>query len=781
MGVYMRSLVSILAISTFLTFSGAASAQSTGTPEAAPAGETPAAGDIVVTGTRRAARLQDVAVSITAISDEALKQAGYKSANELQYAVPGLTYNPQLGAGFLIRGIGTQGFDYSLERAVGVVIDDVVQGQPRNLGFNTFGDIDHIEVLKGPQGTLFGKNASAGVVYVVTKKPEMGVHSTAGSIMYGERNELRIDNTVNVPITDNLAARVTGVYQRQDGYLKNLYDNSTGGDYRDYAVRGKLLWQPTDDLEVYVIGAIQDHKDGGLGGLATFRSLAPYTTTGWPTNPDQHSIVDFPALLAQDGIKIGSKNTEYSHNSLDEVYVKQRDIQANVKLALGDFTLTSVTAYSHSKTGSWFDQDYTQSNFYDINNSALRSHQLSQEIRLNSPVGGFVDYVVGAFAWDQKTTAYERSAGKRGYDDVYPEDTYFSFSGAMSNYKAHIRSYALFGEANFHFTDKLTATGGLRLTHDKVFGAYFPSADIDYTFLGTPAPAKAGTKKGSNLSGKITLKYEPGNDMMFYATYSRGYKAPAVGTSGGNLRMVKAENVDNFELGARTQLFDRLVTINATLFYEKFKNFQSTVVELGDDGISRSVLSNAPGLVTKGVEADVNVRPMADLTFGASVSYAPTEYQDFLAPCYSGQAVVAAADRAPGRCFRYGTGTALDVDGFDSIQAPKTTFTVNAAFNPMITEKARLFMNATYYHRSSVYSQAGNPNSIVPSYGLVNANIGVGNEDGSIKLTLYARNLFDKMFVSRLNTITFAPAGSYQQYFSGEGARTIGARFDYSF
>lgn len=776
----MRKLVSILAISTALAVSGNAMAQTAPAAAPAPAAEAaPAAGDIVVTGTRRTARLQDVAVSITALSDEALKQAGYKSANELQYAVPGLTYNPQLGAGFLIRGIGTQGFDYSLERAVGVVIDDVVQGQPRNLGFNTFGDIDHIEVLKGPQGTLFGKNASAGVVYVVTKKPELGVTSTSGSIMYGERNEFRVDNTINVPISDTLAARVTGVYQRQDGYLRNLYDNSTGGDYRDYAVRGKLLWQPSDDLEVYLIGAIQDHKDGGLGGLATFRSLAPYTAVGYPTNPDNHSLVDFPALLNAEGIQIGPKNMEYSHNARDEVYVRQRDIQANIKLGLGDFTLTSVTAYSHSRTGSWFDQDYTQSNFYDINNSALRSHQLSQEVRLNSPLGGFVDYVVGAFAWDQKTSAYERSAGKRGYN--YPADTYFSFNGAMSNYGAHIRSYALFGEANFHLTEKLTATGGLRFTHDRVRGDYFPSADIEYVFLGTPAPAASGVQKATNLSGKATLKYEANSDMMFYATYSRGYKAPAVGTTGGNLRMVRPETVDNFELGARTQLFNRMVTINATLFYEKFKNFQSTVIELGADGISRSVLSNAPGLVTKGVEADINVRPHPDLSFGASISYAPTEYQDFLAPCYSGQVVVPAAQRQPGTCFRYGSGTALDVDGFDSIQAPKTTFTVNAAFNPMLTEKLRLFSNASYYHRSSVYSQAGNPNSIVPSYGLVNANIGIGNEEGTIKLTLYARNLFDKMFVSRLNTITFAPAGSYQQYFSGEGARTIGARFDFSF
>ncbi|WP_162301963.1 TonB-dependent receptor [Croceibacterium ferulae] len=746
---------------------------------AASAEDVSTGGDIIVTGTRRSSRLQDVPVSITAVSAETLRQQGYKSPNELQYAVPGLTYNPQLGAGFLIRGIGTQGFDYSLERAVGVVIDDVVQGQPRNLGFNTFGDVDRVEVLKGPQGTLFGKNASAGVVYVVTRRPEPGIASTEGSLRYGERNELRIDNTVNVPLSDTLTARVTGVYQQQDGYLTNLYDNSSAGDYRDYAVRAKLLWQPTADLELYLIGAIQNHKDDGLGGLATFRSLMPYTSVGWPTDPNNHSLMDFPALLDEYGIELGPDNTEFAHNSRDEVFVRQRDIQANIQASLGDFTLTSVTAYSESDTGSWFDQDYTQSDFYDINNSVLKAHQLSQELRVNSPVGGFLDYVVGAFFWEQETTAYERSAGKRGYD--YPADTYFSFNGAMSNYEARIRSFALFGEANFHLSDRLTAIGGLRFTHDNVYGSYFPSEDIRYTILGTPAPATDGTVKKSNLSGKATLRYEPTSELMLYATYSRGYKAPAVGTSGGNLRMVDAESVDNFELGARTQLFDRLMTVNVTAFYEKFKNFQSTVIELGDDGISRSVLSNAPGLVTKGVELDVAIRPAADLSFGGSLSYAPTEYEDFLAPCYSGQVVVAADQRAPGQCFRYGSGSALDVDGFDSIQAPDTTWTLNAAYNPLISDNLRLFSNASYYHRSSTYGQAGNPNSIVPGYGLVNANLGIGNEDGSMKLSVYARNLFDENFVSRIHVITFAPAGSYQQYFSGEGKRTLGVRFDYAF
>lgn len=160
----------------------------------------PDANDIVVTGTRRAVRLQDVAVSVTAVSDEAIKSAGYSGASD--HAVHGAGPDVQSAAwgGFRRTQHGRQGFDYSLERAVGVVIDDMVQGQPQNLGFSTFGDIDHVEVLKGPQGTLFGKNASAGVVYAVTKRPEMGVSSLEGSLAYGERNEIKVNQTVNLPL-----------------------------------------------------------------------------------------------------------------------------------------------------------------------------------------------------------------------------------------------------------------------------------------------------------------------------------------------------------------------------------------------------------------------------------------------------------------------------------------------------------------------------------------------------------------------------------------------------
>ncbi len=751
-----------------------APAAATVADEAAEATAAAQAGDIVVTGTRRAARLQDVPVSVTALSGEALQNSGYKTATDLQYLAPGVSFNPQLGAGFTVRGLGTQGFDYNLERAVGVVVDDVVQALPRTIGFNTLADVERIEVLKGPQGTLFGKNASAGVIYVVTQRPSFEGNGVEGSARYGERNEVRFDSSVNLALAPNAALRLTGVYQSQDGYLNNRFTGEAGGGYRDYSIRAKLLWQATPELEVYLIGDVQDHRDDGLGGLGTVRTLGPYTA---PVPPTSSTLIDFPALLGAYGITPGAENLDYAHNAEDEVYIRQKDVQAQLTYALGAFSLKSITAYTHADVGSAFDQDQVQTNFYDLNDSVMSSRQFSQELRLSSPRGGLIDYVAGLYFYDSKSDAVERSGGVRNMA-LPPNTLSAALVAAAARYVSRSRSVAAFGEANLHLTPQLTLIGGLRYTNDRVSSRYAPEADSQYTFIGAvPAPV-AAVRHSDDVSGKISVQFEPSADAMFYATYSRGYKAPAVGTSIGTLRPVDAETVDNVELGARTQFLERRLTINATLFWERFNNFQTTVSEVGADGITRSVLSNAPHVLSRGIEAEITARPVNGVSLGGNVSWAPTEYQDFLAPCYTGQPRLT----APGQgCYPLGTGFVNDVDGLASIQAPETTFNLFANVERPLGERARAFANLNYYHRSSAYSVAGNPNTIVPAYGLLNGTIGIGAADGSVRVSLYGRNILDKVFVSRIQTITFAPAGSYLQYVSGEGRRTLGVRLDYRF
>ena len=743
-------------------------------PSAAPTVPSEAGADIIVTGTRRSERLQNVAVAISAVSGEALAKSGYTSASDLQYVVPSLTFNNSQGAGFSIRGFGSQSFDYNLEKSVSVVLDDVVQGLPRSIGFNTFADVERVEVLEGPQGTLFGKNASAGVVFVVTRKPQIGVSSVQGSVRYGTDNETQIENTVNLPISDTLAARVSGTYQKRDGYLFNAFTRTKGGDYRDVALRGKLLWQPTPNIEAITTAEYFDHKDDGYNIIENVRSLTAYAS---PPSATSQSNQDYAAIFAQYGFAAGTKNETYLANNPWYGYVEQKGISENITAQLGDYTLTSVTAYKHQRSGNFNDPDYTQTDFYTLNRNRLKAEQFSQEVRLNSPTGGTFDYVAGLFYYRQDAHAFEAQAGKRNRTDLAPL-TYVNPVGSASAYGSHQRSYAAFGEGNLHLSEKLSLIGGLRLTHDNVRGDYAPTADFPYTYIGTIPPAVGGAAKATDLTGKATIQYKPTRDIMAYVTYARGYKSPAIGTSRGVLRPVEQENVDSFEAGIKTQFLDRRLTMNVTGYITNFYNFQANTFILQPSGDYLGLLGNAPKVEARGFEISTTLRVTPDLTLSGNMTYNHSKYQGFLVGCYANQPVNAAP--GPG-CYQQGASLVNDASGTDVILAPRVVYNLGANYEPRVTDTLKLFSSINWTHRASTLSVAGDPGTRIPAYGLLNGTLGVGAIDGRLRVSLYGRNLTDKLFIARLRPLPFGPTGSYLQTVAGEGRRTIGVRLDYAF
>ncbi|WP_034158288.1 TonB-dependent receptor [Sphingomonas sp. ERG5] len=744
------------------------------TPDATPVVANDEGPDIIVTGTRRSERLQDVAVAITAVSGEALAKTGYTSASDLQYVVPSLTFNNSQGAGFSIRGFGSQSFDYNLEKSVSVVLDDVVQGLPRSIGFNTFADVERVEVLEGPQGTLFGKNASAGVVFVVTRKPEIGVASVQGSVRYGTDNETQIENTVNLPISDTLAARISGTYQKRDGYLFNAFTQSKEGGYRDVALRAKLLWQPTADIQAITTAEYFDHRDDGYNIIENVRSLTPYAT---PPSSTSQTNLDYATIFAQYGFAAGTKNQTYLANNPWYGYVKQKGISENITASLGDYTLTSITAYKHQSSGNFNDPDYTATDFYTLNRNRLKANQFSQELRLNSPTGRTFDYIVGLFYYRQNASAFEAQAGKRNRTDL-PPLTYVNPVGSGSAYGSQQRSYAAFGEGNLHLTRKLSLIGGLRITHDKVSGDYAPTTDFPYTYIGTIPPAIAGSAKATDLTGKATIQYKPSPDIMAYATYARGYKSPAIGTSRGVLRPVKQENVDSFEVGIKSQFFDRRLTLNLTGYVTNFSNFQANTFILQPNGDYLGLLGNAPKVEARGFEISTSLRATPDLTLSGNFTYNHSKYQGFLVGCYANQPVNAAP--GPG-CYRQGASLVNDASDTDVILAPRVVYNLGANYEPRLTETLKLFSSVNWSHRASTLSVAGDPGTRIPAYGLLNGTIGVGAIDGRLRLSVYGRNLLDTLFIARLRPLPFGPTGSYLQTVAGEGRRTIGVRLDYAF
>jgi iron complex outermembrane recepter protein len=732
---------------------------------------------IIVSGTRRDSDVQDVPVTISVVGANEIQTAGINNPSDIEYVVPAVTFNPQIGAGFLIRGLGSQSFEYNLEKAVGVVVDDVVQGLPRSIGLSTLTDVERIEVLKGPQGTLFGKNATAGVIYVVTRKPQLDEFGAQGSLRYGTDNETVIEANVNLPISSTTATRLSAAYQQRDGYLPNRFNGIDGGAYQDVALRAKFLWQPTSDLELYLIGEFQDHEDEGTNVLET---ITRWPTPATPIPPNSTSLLDFGQLLGQRyGIEFGPDNREYADNDPTTQTIRQKSAQGTLTWRLGDYTLTSITAYKEQDSGNRTDGDKTPTDFNKYNVGELEGKQFTQEVRLNSPVGGFVDYVVGGFYYDQDVSARENQGGLRGRTDL-PPNTYVGTDGGTQNYTSRSQSLAAFGQANLHFTDWLTLVAGGRYTDDEVGGSYYYSTDPRFNFVG-PHPADISREAtASDFSYKAALQIQASDEVMFYGGYAQGYKAPAIGTSAGAARAVLPETVDSYEVGMKSQFFDRRLTLNLALFKQNFNNMQTTTIVFQPDGNFITVLDNAKGVESKGAELETVVRVTDDLSLNGRYAYNPVEFEEFLTTCYRGQVV----NPAPGPgCYRPTptSGTVNDVTGLPSVNAPRNTFNVGFSYSPQISASLQGFANFIYSHRSEAWSVAGDPNTILPSYGLLSGNIGIGTLDGKIRYSIYGRNILDEQFPIRIRSLSFSGAGSYRTTFSRDSERTIGIRMDYAF
>lgn len=764
-------LVALLPISIGAAWAQTDHAAASGADNAEPAIDT-----IIVSGTRRESDVQDVPVSIDVVGADEIKTAGINNPADLELVVPAVTYNPQIGAGFLIRGLGSQSFEYNLEKAVGVVVDDVVQGLPRSIGLSTLTDVERVEVLKGPQGTLFGKNATAGVIYIVTRKPQLGEFSALGSLRYGSKNETVIEGSVNLPVTDTTALRLSAAYQQRDGYLPNRFNGIDGGRYQDVALRAKFLYEPSDNLQIYLLGEFQDHKDEGTNVLETITS---WPTPATPIPPTSTTLLDFGLLLGtRYGIEFGPNNRAYADNDPTTQNIRHEAGQATLVYKLGEYTLTSITAYKTQESGNRTDGDKTPTDFNKYNVGELEAQQFTQEFRLNSPVGGFIDYVVGAFLFDQDVKALENQGGLRGRTDL-PPNTYVGTDGGTQNYTASSNSLAAFGQANLHFTDRLTAVLGGRYTDDRVSGSYFYSVDPRFNFVG-PHPADISRKADADdFSYKAALQFQASDDIMIYGGYSQGYKAPAIGTSAGAAREVLPETVDSYEIGVKSQFFDRRLTLNLAVFKQDFTNMQTTTIVFRPDGNFDVVLDNAEGVESKGVELDFAVRARDDLTFTGRYSYNPVEFKEFLTTCYRGQTI----NPTPGPgCYRPvpGGGTVNDVTGLPSVNAPEKSFNLGFNYSPRIGENLQGFVNASYMHRSSAWSVAGDPFTILPSYGTLSGNIGIGTADGKLRFSVYGRNLTDEQYPIRIRSLSFSGPGSYRTTFGRESERTVGVRLDYS-
>ncbi len=727
-------------------------------------------GEVVVTAQKRSEKLQNVPVSVAVVSATRLEQQHITSIQDLTLVSPSVSFNDSnntRGQGLSIRGVGTLSFSDGVEPSVSTVLDGVVQGRQTSAGFDLI-DIDHIEILRGPQGTLFGKNSSAGVINIVTQRPS-DTFGGAYSLSYGELGETKAQTTVTGPIVQGkVDGRLTAYYDSNNGYI---HDVTTGTDLnaqQQYGVRGKLLFTPTDSLDVL---AIADYA------MTTGNCCAP-TIRSVTAN----SLYYGKPYASYVGVTPSSTNEDTSAdlNSVNSQSTAGISVEADQRI--GGFTLTSISAYRHYNEYDNIDSDLIPLDILDLNNANQHQDQASQELRITSPTGHKIEFVAGLFYFYQDLTTTTQTAGTLG---ATPPGEYL---GSQVNRGITTQNWAAFGQATWHVTDALSVIGGLRYTVEdqKAFFDRFELpgaiASMPISVAGPPLTANDLKSDENKSSTHLAVQYQFTPDLMAYVSYSRGFKGAALNllnfltaaqvSSGGYL--VAPEIPTDYEAGVRATFLNRRLQINATVFDETFKGFQATAY----NAISMSnTLVNAGELDSRGFELETIATPARGLTLTGNLAYTDAYFTNFAdAPCYPGQLAIPGAG-----CHALGAADVQNLKGQPLNNAPKWSLTLGASYiHSLGWHDLDGFADVNYAYRSAVnYSLDEDPNTVQNGYGVTSLNLGVQFPTHHLRLGLFARNLFDVRYASYIYPSSFqagnasTPAG-YSQFFPEDSRRIVG-------
>lgn len=727
--------------------------------------------DIVVTAQKRLESAQSVPIALTAVPDAMLKDRAIFQQSQLPFLAPSLqqqTVAGLPGVRFAIRGVGIGGASgTSIETSVATVIDDVAIARPF-LAIVPFFDLDHIEVLRGPQGMLFGRNASAGLVNIITARPKIGVAEGLARITFGHHdtgakgNEISVNLAGNVPINDISALRVSAFFTRIDPLVQNILNTGRNLGMDQYGVRAKFLIQPSDRFEIYVSGDYA-YSDGLGASLLTRRSDAP---GGF--------------FLAQDtlaGIVAGPKNYRLAPDAENYQSFDVGGAQAVISYELGGgATITNILAYREFNQRNGFDNDLLPIDFQNKRDQRRFSNQFSNEIRISSPSGSRFEYQFGAiYSRIRNHDIFDESVN--GLPLLAPPPPGLSNRGAITDDNFLGKSLAGFGQLRFAATPKLRLIVGGRVTYDDLWHSIDVTRGANVTSTTAPTSSIL-TTKNTSLSYRLGVEYSVARDVLTYLTYSRGYKAEAFDQL--NRQVLKPEIPRSWELGLKSTLLDRKLQLNIAAFSTVFDNFQSNAF---DPGRNIFVALNAGSLKTKGVEIEFNARPAAGLSLTGGITYVDAKYGDFAGlPCYPGQV----RGTTKGTCLANNT---TEVTGNQLAVSAKWAITLGANYEAPISDKVTGFMGINNYYRSSLnFTPQGDPRAALGAIDIVGLNFGIKDPLDNWRFSIFVRNLFDQRYPAVIQADGLgatagdnARGGDYLQQFGEDSFRTIGAAIDFRF
>jgi len=708
--------------------------------------------EVVVTAQKREQAVQDVPISITALTDQFLRETGTNSLLDIGRFTPNVTLNQTTDSRstvIRIRGIGSSSNNAGIDPAVGVFLDGIYQGRTGLASGVDLADVERIEVLRGPQGTLFGKNTAAGAIAVVTKRPVVNEWDAFLESIYGSYNDAQVRGTVNIPLLeDRIAARLTGYWVQHDPYDENTFDGTGRNDADRNGARLRTLFNLTDDLELLV-----------WADYATEQSTCCVPDISGYTGPPSLDV-RFPDLARQTGRPLPPLDpfdrmleaNEDTKNSTQTLGVAT-ELNWNVR----DHTLTWLSAYREFDSSSVLDGDFSG---YDavIQKTEEQFHQWSSELRLASPSGERLEWVSGLFFYYQQ----DNTQGQTGIGPEWIETSSLGpvinseggadENGDISNVDTNTHetwSYAAFGQGTYALLDDLSLTVGLRGTYEQKARVGSQIAGFTAVDAGPFGPDRFADERFSvfDLSPMASLQWYTTPDSMVFVRFARGFKSGGFNqlrTTGGTDTQFGDEVATDVEIGFRSTWFDQMVTLNATAFHTWYDEFQAQAF----NGSAFSV-TNAGNLRSYGFETDGLLVPHPSLQLGYGIGFNPTRYESFAnSPCTAEQDWVVNQDTPLARkpCSQNLAGRPLD-------NAPEWSVSLFGNYErgigdlPYLEWPALGFLTVNWSFQSRVYLQQDlDPNLQQPGYGLFNLRTGIRTEDGRWELAFGVQNVTNQSF-----------------------------------
>ena len=721
--------------------------------------------EVVVTAQKREQFNQDIPVTVSTLAGESLSQTGKTNTRDLFIVVPAVSYHGAIssaGQGMRIRGVGTGIIASGIEQSVGTIIDGVVTG-PSGSGLQELWDIERVEILKGPQGTLFGKNVSAGAINQVTADPTESFNAMIKSRYETEYKSNRLDGFISGPITENISYRLSAFStEQQQGTVRNIVRNEQENIKDRWGIRGKLhlennnLWAKLnisyDTLDESCCARVFSHLEE-----ASFNT----TTIAWAV----------PALERNN-----IQATEENRYAMTEGALREKAETWHGVFELGKtfhsgHTIKSISGYRKWDHKSINDPDNIDRDIFSIVSDFNTIEIFSQEFQLFSPEGNNWEYLIGLYFYQQEFPKTELIGG--GFD--------FSGTTGVTSIDSTIdtQHIALFSHSTYYFTPQASVFAGLRFLKENIEAV--GQQQGDNWLWPTNYPTNQVKTSDSDYVGTFGFQYFPSDDNQIYASVTRGYKGKAIDNPSNSIffrapqtlenrtiltaedAVLNPETVVSFEIGAKNYFLNHSLLFNATLYHAEFRDFQASAF---DGSTSSFRLTNAGVVQSKGLEIDLQIKPWQGAFISFSAAWVDTIFEEFNgAPCQVSQMISGICSAATG---------GQDLSGKPVNENPRNQYYLQFRQDIELTEGSVFFDTRYAWRDDVIFGGDLDPNTQQDAFGLLDISAGITFNHYTV--SLFANNATNENYANR---IIDAPVwrGAYQRYPGEE--RTLGVEISY--